>query len=632
MCPRSNYYLNSIVMEIRQTADESIDLTANPIPDNSRPEAGNEEVDAPAVAAVAATDDNDTKATAASIEEMSEADVIITLTAIAQADADAISREEVSRLKQRYYLLRKAADEEARRQFIANGNDAEAFIPEEDPADEVLRQLLNSIKDKKAARAAELEAELQRNFEKKNDLIAEIAAMSNDTDNVNRHFPRFREIQQEFKAVGDVAPQQMSDQWKRYQDAVELFYDQLKVNKDLRDYDFRKNLDTKLQLCADAEALDAEPDVIAAFKRLQDLHVTWRETGPVAKEQREEIWARFKDASAVVNKKYQAFFEERKAREQENEAAKTAICERLEALDFDLLKSFNAWNEMTKTILQAQEDWRKLGFASKKANNALFARFRAVCDKFFAGKAEYYKSVKDDMSANLEKKLALCEQAEALKDSTDWKATAEKLTELQREWKTIGAVPKKRSDEVWKRFREACDHFFEEKKRDLSESRRTEHENLRAKRAITASLKEIAPDAQRQDVVAAIKDAQARWNEIGHVPFRDKDRIYEEFRSVINELYKTHDLKDTRANFARFESSINEISDSGKLSRERERLARVLETKRSELATYQNNLGFFNFKSTSGSSMLRDIERKTQRIRDDIADLERKIALIDDRL
>lgn len=619
-------------METRQTADESVDLTANPIPDSSQPEVENEEVNTSAVAADVATDDNKAKEAVPAIDDMSEADIIITLTALAQAGADEISRDEVSRLKQRYYALRKATDEEARKQFIANGNDPEAFIPEEDPADEVLRQLLNSIKEKKAARAAEVEAELQRNYEKKNALIDEITAMSNDTDNVNRHFTRFREIQQEFKTVGDVAPQQMSDQWKRYQEAVEIFYDQLKVNKDLRDYDFKKNLETKLQLCAEAEQLDAEADVIAAFKRLQDLHVTWRETGPVDKEQREEIWTRFKEASAVVNKKYQAFFEERKAREQENENAKTAICERLEALDFDSLKSFNAWNDMTKTILQAQEDWRKLGFASKKANNALFTRFRAVCDKFFAQKAEYYKSVKEDMAANLEKKIALCEQAEALKDSTDWKATADKLTELQRRWKTIGSVPKKRSDEVWKRFQEACDFFFEQKKRDLSQSRKSEQENLRAKRALTASLKEIAADAPRQEVVAAIKDAQARWNEIGHVPFREKDKVYEEFRAVINELYKVHDLKDTRANFARFENSINEMSDSGKLSRERERLARVLETKRSELTTYQNNLGFFNFKSTSGSSMLRDIERKTQRIRDDIADLEKKIALIDGRL
>lgn len=619
-------------METPQTADEHITPTANPTPESSQPAVESEEVKTSAADADVAGDDTTPAEAAPAIETMSEADVIITLTALAQAGADDISRDEVSKLKQRYYALRKATDEEARKLFIANGNDPEAFIPEEDPADEVLRQLLNSIKEKKAARAAEIEAQLQHNYEQKDALIAEITAMSTDTDNVNRHFNRFREIQQEFKNVGDVAPQLMSDQWKRYQDAVEQFYDQLKINKELRDYDFKKNLETKLQLCAEAEALDAEADVIAAFKRLQDLHISWRETGPVDKEQRETIWARFKEASAVVNKKYQAFFEERKAREQENEAAKTAICERLEAIDLDSLKSFNAWNDMTKTILEAQEEWRKLGFASKKSNNLLFARFRAACDKFFAQKAEYYKSVKEDMAANLEQKLALCEQAEALKDSTDWKATAEKLTELQRRWKSIGAVPKKRSDEVWKRFQEACDYFFEQKKRDLSQSRKSEQENLRAKRALTASLKEIAPDASRQEVVAAIKDAQARWNEIGHVPFREKDKVYEEFRAVINELYKTHDLKDTRANFARFENSINEMADNGKLSRERERLARVLETKRSELTTYQNNLGFFNFKSTSGSSMLRDIERKTQRIRDDIADLEKKIALIDERL
>lgn len=618
-------------METRHPAEESVDLNANPAADNSQPAAENEEVNVSAQPD-AAIDETVATESVNNIDEMSEADIIITLTTLSQANADDIPRDEVSRLKQRYYALRKATDEEARKQFIANGNDPEAFIPEEDPADEVLRQLLNTIKEKKAERAAEVEAELQRNFEKKDALIAEIAAMSNDTDNVNRHFPRFREIQQEFKAVGDVNPQQMSDQWKRYQDAVELFYDQLKVNKDLRDYDFKKNLETKLQLCADAEALDNEPDVIAAFKRLQDLHVTWRETGPVAKEQREEIWNRFKEASAVVNKKYQAYFEERKAREQENETAKTAICERLEALDFDSLKSFNAWNDMTKTILEAQEEWRKLGFASKKANNVLFARFRAVCDKFFAQKAEYYKSVKEEMTANLDKKIALCEQAEALKDSTDWKATAEKLTELQRKWKTIGAVPKKRSDEVWKRFQEACDYFFEQKKRDLSQSRKSEQENLKAKRELTESLKAISPDATRQEVVAAIKEAQAKWSEIGHVPFREKDKVYEEFRAVINELYKSHDLKDSRANFARFENSISEMNDAGKLARERERLARVLETKRSELTTYQNNLGFFNFKSTSGSSMLRDIERKTQRIRDDIADLEKKIALIDEKM
>lgn len=551
---------------------------------------------------------------------------------IAGRDADDIHRDEVSRLKQQYYALRKQQDKPLLEAFVAEGNLPEAFVAPETADDEKLKEILNTIKEKKAARVAEIEACRQQNYEAKEALIAELQTLSADTDNVNRTFPRFREIQAEFKAVGEIAPQMMTDQWKRYQEAVEHFYDQLKVNKDLRDYDFKKNLETKQLLISEAEKLAEEEDTITAFRRLQELHVKWRETGPVAKEIRDEIWNRFKDASTVINKKYQTYFEERKQREAENEQAKTAICERVEALNLDELKSFNAWNEMTKVILQAQEDWKKLGFASKKTNNALFARFRATCDKFFNLKAEYYKSVKDNLASNLEKKIALCEQAEALKDSTDWKATADKLIALQKEWKQIGAVSKKHSDAVWTRFQQACDYFFEQKKSNFNSTRQAEQANLKAKRALTASLKELPADAPKETVIAAIKDAQAKWSEIGHVPFREKDKIYDEFRACINELYKTHDLRETRANMARFENSIAEMTDGNKLSRERERLARVLEQKRTDLVTYQNNLGFFNFKSASGSSMLREIERKTQRLKDDIADLEKKISLIDEKL
>lgn len=603
--------------ENQQTAEAEIENKA--LTTGETPAAGNDDMSG-----------NDTAQQATAPQSKEE--VLERLREIALREADSISREEVSRLKQQYFILQKAAGEEAFRKFTEDGGDPFAYTPTADITEDEFKGLLNTIKEKKAAHAAQIEAERQRNFELKEALISELTAMAADTDNVNRLFPRFREIQQEFKSTGDVPPQFMNDQWKKYQDAVEHFYDQLKVNKDLRDYDFKKNLDTKLHLCDEAEQLSSEGDIITAFKRLQDLHLKWRETGPVAKEIREEIWNRFKDASAVINKKYQAYFEERKQREQENEIAKTAICERVEAIDLDSLKSFNAWNETTKAILQAQEDWKKLGFASKKANNALFARFRQTCDRFFTLKAQYYKSVKEDLAANLEKKTALCEQAEALKDSTDWKATADKLVDLQKRWKSIGAVPKKHSDNIWRRFQSACDYFFEQKKKDFSDSRHAEQANLKAKRALTASLKEIPDDASREDVIAAIKDAQTKWSGIGHVPFREKDKIYDEFRAAINELYRKHDLKETRAGFAKFESSINEISDENKLQRERERLARILEQKRSELTTYQNNLGFFNFKSASGSSLLRDIERKTQRIKDDIEDLEKKIELIDSRI
>lgn len=559
-------------------------------------------------------------------------EVMTAATELSEKDPDEIGRDEVARIKQVFYALRKAEDKALLEAFVAEGNAAEAFVAPETESDTKFKEILNVIKEKKAARAAEVEAQHQRNFEAKEALIAELQAISADTDNVNRSYPRVRDIQAEFKAIGEVSPQVVTDQWKRYQEAVEHFYDILKINKDLRDLDFKKNLEAKQKLVEEAEALAAEEDTIVAFRRLQDLHNYWREIGPVAKEIREEIWNKFKDASAVINKKYQAFFELRKQREQENEAAKTAICERVEALDLESLNSFNAWNDMTKVILEAQEDWKKLGFASKKANNALFARFRACCDKFFALKAEYYRSVKDDLAANLEKKIALCEQAEALQDSTQWKATADKIIELQKEWKKIGAVSKKHSDAVWTRFQKACDHFFEQKKKDLSETRSAEQANLKAKRALTEELKAIPEDMPKDQVVAAIKDAQARWVQIGHVPFREKDKVYEEFRSVINDLYRNRDLRESRAGMARFENNIAEITDENKLSRERERLARVLEQKKADLVTYNNNLGFFNFKSTSGSSMLRDIERKTQRIKDDIAELEQKIKLIDSRI
>lgn len=633
-----------LYMETREKSEELTNSLTNPTMNESQPSA--ESLSVKEVTPTVAATDEVPAATAADeavatdelpAEERKKypetIEEVLSLAAeLSEKSADEIQREEVARLKQVFYSLRKVEDKALLDEYVAAGNAPEGFQAPESEADVKFKDLLTVIKDKKAARAAEVEAEQQRNFEAKEALITELQALSADTDNVNRSFPRFRDIQAEFKAVGEVSPQVANDQWKRYKEAEEHFYDMLKINKDLRDYDFKKNLEAKQKLIEEADALANEQDTISAFRRLQDLHSAWREIGPVAKEIREEIWAKFKDASAIINKKYQAFFEERKARENENEAAKTAICERVEALDFDSLNSFNAWNEMTRQILQAQEDWKKLGFASKKANNALFARFRATCDKFFSLKAEYYKNVKDDLAANLEKKIQLCEKAEALKDSTQWKATADKLIELQKEWKKIGAVSKKHSDAVWTRFQQACDYFFEQKKKDLSETRSIEQANLKAKRALTEELKALPEEMPKDEVVAAIKDAQARWVQIGHVPFREKDKVYEEFRSVINELYRSRDLRETRSGMARFESNIAEITDESKLNRERERLARVLEQKRADLVTYQNNLGFLSVKSASGNSMLRDIERKTQRIKDDIAELEQKIKLIDQKL
>ncbi|MBR1964235.1 MAG: DUF349 domain-containing protein [Muribaculaceae bacterium] len=552
---------------------------------------------------------------------------------ILNKSAEEITRDELTRVKLQFHALRKTELEQEKAEFLEKGNEEAAFAPKTDEAEEKFKEILNQIKDKKAAYAAELEATRQANYERKSAIIAEITEMAADTDNVNRLMPRFRELQQEFKTVGEVPATLVTEQWKQFQEAVERFYDQLKINKDLRDYDFKKNLDVKVLLCEEAEKLTTENDVVVAFRRLQDLHDKWRETGPVAKEMREEIWNRFKDASAIINKKYQAFFEERKAREQENEAAKTAICERVEALDFESLKSHAAWEEMTKTIIAAQEDWKKLGYASKKMNNALFARFRETCDRFFSLKAEYFKKMKDELSSNLEKKIALCERAEALKDSTDWKKASDEFVEMQRQWKTIGSVAKKHSDAVWQRFLAACDYFFEQKKKNTSGTRREEQANLKAKNEIIHALNNIDREMPREEAIKLIKEYMAQWQKIGHVPFREKDNIYEAYRAAINALHDHFDMRESRAHIANFESTINDMgNDENRLYRERERLMRALEQKRNELRTYENNLGFFNSKSKTGNSMFREMERKMQRIKDDIAMIEKKIGIIDSKL
>lgn len=558
-------------------------------------------------------------------------DIMARLTKLAVDETVEISREEIAHLKQRFYAIRKLEQEAELAAHLAEGKDAESFLPSLDPTEEEFKTMMNTVRERKAALAAAEEEERNKNLTRKLALIEELNTISADTDNVNRAFPRVKEIQAEFKEIGDVPATEATDLWKNYQAAVEQFYDQLKVNKDLRDYDFRKNLELKTLLCEEAEKLNDEEDIVLAFKRLQNLHDEWRQTGPVAKEVREEIWARFKDASTLVNKKYQGFFEERKARELENEKAKTEICERVEALDFSSLKTYSAWDEMTKQILAAQEDWKKLGFASRKANNALFTRFRSVCDKFFTLKAEHYREMKEELAANLAKKTALCEKAEALKDSTDWKKTADELVRLQKEWKTIGTVPKKHSDNIWHRFQAACDAFFESRKANLSESRAAEQVNLKAKREIIAALKEIPLDANRAEMMPKVKELQAKWQTIGHVPMREKDKLYDEYRAACDALYNR--LGRDRGGRSRFEDVINEMgTDEQKLYRERERILRAFEIKRNELKTYENNLGFLSSKSKSGDSMVREMERRIQRIKDDLASIEEKIKLIDSKL
>ncbi len=567
--------------------------------------------------------------------QLSKEEIIEALEKLSALEADDIQAEDVARLKQQFYQLRNDEIRAEREAFEAiEGNDPATFTPTPDPAEEKVKELLNVVKEKKAERRAAIEAVLQANYDRKKAIVEKLREMSADTDNVNRLFPNVREMQTEFKEIGDVPQQVAADLWKNYQDAVEQFYDQLKINKELRDYDFKKNLAEKEALIAEAEKLRAEEDVIVAFKRLQELHEQWRAIGPVSKEVREEIWGRFKTISSEINKKYQDFFVERKARERENEEAKTAICERLEALDFSNLSTYAAWDAMTAEFLKAQEEWKKLGYASRKANNALFARFRALCDKFFAAKAGFFKEMKDVLAKNLERKIALCERAEALKDSTDWRATADELSAMQKEWKTIGAVAKKHSDQVWHRFLAACDYFFEQKKKNTSGTRRNERANLEQKQEIIDKLRAIGESQlSREEAAAQLKELQAEWQSVGHVPFAEKDKIYDAYRAVVNGLYEKFDLSRRGARMESFENSLSEMGgDHNCLLRERERLLRIYEQRRSEILTYENNMGFLSARSKNADSMLRDMQRRMQRLRDDLADLESKIKSIDSKL
>lgn len=552
---------------------------------------------------------------------------------LAERPISEVSGEELRRLRQLYVTLHKNKTDFEREQWLAEGNEAADFVETTDETEAQLTALLNETRERKATYAAEQEAQRAANLTRKNEIIVEIISLAEDTDNVNRTFARYRELQDEFNALGEVAATEETSVWKRFQEARERYSDNLKINKELRDYDFKKNLDSKQLLLNEAEGLSAEADVITAYRRLQELHNKWRQIGPVAKEIRDEIWDKFKNASAEINKRYQAHFEERKAREAENEAGKTAICEKVEALDYESLKSFGAWDAMTKLIIEAQGEWKKLGFASRKMNNQLFARFRKACDKFFAAKAEFFAKAHEEHAKNYELKTALADRAEALKDSTDWRKATDEFVAMQKEWKTIGTVGKKNSDAVWKRFTNACDYFFEQKKKATSDVRQTENANLKAKRAVIARLGEIDLQQPREESIAQLHALQDEWQQIGHVPFRDKNKLYEAYRAKVNELRDALNARENRARMDRFESVVAEHEgDANKLYREREKLLRAADAKRNELRTYENNLGFLSSKSKSGDSMVREFQRKIERIKADIEIINEKVKLIDSKL
>ena len=552
-------------------------------------------------------------------------EVIDRLKAIAEGE-EPISRLEVEALKSNFYRIHKQETEEAYKAFIENGGNPEEYLPAANVDEPLFKEQMAVIKEKRATQFQEQERQKEENYQKKLDIIEKVKAILANPDEVNKSYNDFKTLQQEWNEIKNVPAEKATDLWKTYQVYVEQFYDTLKLNNEFRAYDFKKNLELKTALCESAEKLAEETDVISAFRKLQQLHQEFREIGPVASELREEIWTRFKDASTVVNKRHQDHFEKRKEEEQNNLDQKTALCEAVEAIDLDSITSFNDWNAKTEEITAMQAKWKTIGYAPQKMNVKIFERFRAACDKFFQAKAEYYKSVKEGLNNNLQLKKELCEKAEALAGSTDWKATADALVELQKQWKAIGAVPKKYSDSLWERFRAACDKFFDAKKEANSTQHNEQTENLDKKRAIVERLAAINPEEVEGDLRALLRSAQEEWNAIGHVPFKEKDVVYKALREQMDRLYGALSASAAQRRINRFKNEVNDTD--GKV---RERLVRQFDILKNEIKTYENNLGFLTLSSKSGNGLVDELNRKVEKLKADLVEIKAKIAALDEK-
>lgn len=566
--------------------------------------------------------------------KLSKEEILEKLTELVGAAADA-TRNEVEALKQAYYKIHRSEVDELKKAFLTAGGEEKDFVAPEDETESKIKELLNVYKEKRAAILAEEERVKAANYALKLQLIDQLKALTESQEDFNKLYNDFKDIQQRWKEVKAVPQEHVNELWKNYQVYSEKFYDIIKINNQFRDYDFKKNLEMKTALCETVEKLQTEPDVVSAFHQLQKLHQQWREIGPVAKELREDLWSRFKAASTIINKRHQEHFEGLKAKEQENLEAKTAICEQIEGIDFTTLKSFKDWEEKNKEVIALQTKWKTIGFAPKKSNVKIFERFRAACDVYFNRKSEFYKSIKDEMEKNLELKKALCEKAEALKDSTDWKSTTEKMISLQKEWKTIGSVTRKHSDAVWKRFIAACDYFFEQKNKNVSSQKSVEQTNLATKKALIEKINAI-DEADHDEAFAVLKGYMAEWNAVGHVPFKEKDKIYKEYHEAVDKLFDRLKVDQNDRKMQTFRSNLSDMSSGergkGKLYGEREKLMRMYERMKNELQTYENNIGFLSISSKGGGGLLKEMERKIGKLKDEMALIIKKIDAIDENL
>lgn len=557
-------------------------------------------------------------------------EVVERLKEIAASD-EAPAKDEIDLLKTVFYKLHIAEREARLKEYIDGGGNPETYQVVPDQDEETFKAQMAVIREKRAQIMQQQEAEKQANLEKKLEIIEKIKAMATSPDEAGKSYNEFKELQQQWKDIKNVPADKANELWRNYQLYVEQFYDLLKLNSEAREYDFKKNLEMKTKLCEAAEKLADEEDVISAFHQLQELHQQYREIGPVAKELREEVWARFKAASTVINKRHQQHFEDLRSKEEENLARKTALCEKVEELGKAENKGAADWEKRSKEIIEIQNEWKTIGFAPQKMNVKIFERFRAACDDFFGRKAEYFKALKVTFSENIEKKKALVEKAQALADSTDWKATSDKLIALQKEWKTVGMVPKKLGDQLWQEFLGACNKFFEARNAAGAGQRNEEHANLEKKKGIIEQLKALAENAAEatKEKVQALTE---EYNKVGHVPYKEKDKLYEAYHEVLDRIYKELNISTKRRRLNDFKANIKNVAKRGEeaLDNERGRLARRFEQLKQEIQTYENNLGFLNASSKKGNSLIDEMNRKVQHLRDDLELVRQKIKAIDE--
>lgn len=559
----------------------------------------------------------------------SKSEIIERVKEIAHSDEHP-QKGEIDYLKTIFYKLHFAEREADMKAYLEGGGDPANYkvLPDED--EEVFKAEMGVIKEKRAKLFLEQEKEKQENLKKKLDIIEKIKAMVTSPEEANKSYQDFKKLQQEWKEIKLVPAEKANELWRNYQLYVEQYYDLLKLNSEAREYDFKKNLEIKTKICEAAEKLGTEEDVISAFHQLQKLHQEFRETGPVAKELREEVWARFKAASTIINKRHQQHFESLRAKEEDNLTKKTALCEKIEEIAKEEIKTAGEWEKKTKDIIAIQAEWKTIGFAPQKMNVKIFERFRAACDEFFSKKAEFFKNMKQQFAENADKKRALIEQAKALQDSTEWKSTSDKLIALQKEWKTIGMVPKKLGDKLWNEFLTACNHFFEARNSANAGTRNEERTNLEKKRGIIEQLKALAENAgdNIQDKVRELID---EYNAVGHVPFKEKDKLYKEYHDILDKLYKELNISTARRRLDKFKNNLKNVAEKGAdaLDNERARLMRRYEAIKQEVQTYENNLGFLNASSKKGNSLIDEMNRKVQKLKDDMNLVREKIKAID---